>query len=106
MSLVKVIFCKYVDDRQLREHVADVYAPDDLDTTDALEYVYATTQNIASSWSKDLQHNVTLVEPLRINKDGVEIGHRSSMEDDQFVMDGTTYRVAAFGFQAWENTYD
>jgi hypothetical protein len=82
-------------------HVASVETPETGE--DALEYAYQATQNIEGSWSRpgnpDYREYVTVRAPLPQTALGQERGLRSSMMGDRFVLEGTTYEVASFGFK-------
>lgn len=94
------------------KHVADVYAPKN-DINHALDYAWRHTQNIEGSWSMgeyvnnngvnlynpDYCENVHVIEPLWVDKQGKEWGHRSSMIGDVFVIGETRYEVAPRGFE-------
>ena len=58
------------------------------------------------SWSKNMpadgNENVTVVEPLHVDDQGNEWGHRSSAMGDHFLVDGVLYKCAAVGFEAAE----
>lgn len=87
--------------------VAEVNAFEFNEVEDALEYAYRWTNNVMGSWSRkeqvfengaengDYNDNVKVLAPL--HKGGM--GLRSSMMGDRFIVDGETYRVAAFGFK-------
>jgi len=81
-------------------HTATVTTP--LTGPDALEFAFMATQNLEGSWSKpgnpDWRDSTTVVAPLRVHN-GHIYGHRSSMMGDRFVLDGTPYEVASFGFK-------
>lgn len=86
--------------------VAEVAAEGFTDVDEALEYAYRWTNNVMGSWSRDdiednsdYNPNVTRLAPL-VERNGRIFGLRSSMMGDQMIVDGTTYKVAAFGFQA------
>jgi hypothetical protein len=99
------------------DHVATVDAPEHYDVNRSLEYAYRRCQNIEGSWSMgetvkfqgdiipnfDYDPNVTVVKPLRVYEDGVEVGHRSAMMYDRMIVDGDIYEVRAFGFEKVED---
>lgn len=94
--------------------VAEVDAQHTKDIDAALEYAYRWTNNVSGSWSikqrdmtlrdgtmfenGDYNDDVTVLAPL--HKGGV--GLRSTSMFDRLVVDGTTYRVATFGFEPVE----
>lgn len=79
----------------------------------AMEYAYKKTQNIEGSWSKpsifewdgqviengDFSEDVTVMAELPVNKDGQEMGLRSTSMGDHMLIHGKKYRVAAVGFE-------
>jgi hypothetical protein len=81
--------------------------------TDALEYAYRRTQNIDGSWSKgpvmewegqehdngDYSQDITLMQPLKVDADGKEWGHRSTSMGDQILFGTAKYVVGAVGFE-------
>jgi len=81
----------------------------------ALEYAYRRTNNIEGSWSmgptikidsKEIENadysvDITVCKELKMYK-GQLYGHRSSMMNDVFEVDGTRYKVAMFGFEEVE----
>ena len=70
---------------------------------DGLEYAYRWTQNIMDSWSMkmpgDGNDRVTLMQPLHVDADGKEWGHRSTSMGDQMLLGTKKYKVAAVGFE-------
>lgn len=80
--------------------------------SDALEYAYRRTQNIEGSWSKgpviewdgethdngDYSQDITLMQPLHVDADGKEWGHRSTSMGDHIVFGTVKYKVDSFGF--------
>ena len=87
------------------KHIATVETPCAVHTEEC-EYAYRWTQNIMDSWSKNMpgdgNENVTVVEPLHVDDQGNEWGHRSSAMGDHFLVDGVLYKCAAVGFEAAE----
>ena len=90
--------------------VANVRVYSDTDVESNLEYAYRITQNVHGSWSRDKympsgdlngDYNpwIKEIKPLKVDKNSKEWGHRSTSEGDLLVLDGTTYKVAGFGFQ-------
>lgn len=85
------------------------------DVDAGLEYAYRWTNNIDGSWSKgeeivmegqlydnpDYNENVKVLAPLREFM-GRTLGHRSSSVGDMMIVDGESYKVAAFGFKKME----
>jgi len=71
--------------------------------TEALEYAYRWTQNIADSWSmkmpEDGNDDVTVVADLHVDENGKTWGLRSTSMGDQMLLGNKKYRVAAFGFK-------
>ena len=81
--------------------------------TDALEYAYRRTQNIEGSWSKgpvmewegqdhdngDYSQDITVMQPLHVDADGKEWGHRSTSMGDQILFGTVKYVVGAVGFE-------
>jgi len=85
------------------QNVAEVDAYRFDDVNEALEYAYRYTNNVMGSWSLKIGEDANDdVEVLVKREDGM--GLRSSMMGDRFIVDGTTYKVAAFGFK--EVQYD
>jgi len=86
-------------------HIATVEAPHAVHE-EACEYAYRWTQNIMDSWSKNMPQdgnaNVEVVQPLHVDEQGNEWGHRSSAMGDYFEADGTLYKCAAVGFEPAE----
>ena len=86
-------------------HIATVEAPHAVHE-EACEYAYRWTQNIMDSWSKNMPQdgnaNVEVVQPLHVDEQGNEWGHRSSAMGDHFLVDGTLYKCAAVGFEPAE----
>ena len=80
--------------------------------SDALEYAYRRTQNIEGSWSKgpviewdgeehdngDYSEDITVMQPLHVDADGKEWGHRSTSVGDHIVFGTVKYKVDSFGF--------
>ena len=80
--------------------------------SDALEYAYFRTQNINGSWSKgpviewdgeehdngDYSEDITVMQPLHVDADGKEWGHRSTSVGDHILFGTVKYRVDSFGF--------
>lgn len=78
----------------------------------ALELAYNHTQNIFGSWSQgphfadgsqnsDYSPTIQITAPYPVYN-GVELGHRSSMVGDKFVVNGVEYIVDDFGFKKVE----
>jgi hypothetical protein len=81
--------------------------------SDALEYAYRLTQNIEGSWSKgpvmewegqehdngDYSQDITVMQPLHVDADGKEWGHRSTSMGDQILFGTVKYVVGAVGFE-------
>jgi hypothetical protein len=81
--------------------------------SDALEYAYRLTQNIEGSWSKgpvmewegqehdngDYSQDITVMQPLHVDADGKEWGHRSTSMGDQILFGTAKYVVGAVGFE-------
>ena len=87
-------------------HIATVTAPHAVHK-EACEYAYRWTQNIMDSWSKNMPQdgnaNVEVVQPLHVDEQGNEWGHRSTSCGDYCEVEGQLYKVAAFGFEAVDN---
>lgn len=73
---------------------------------EALEYCWRWTNNVLGSWSKkeeesngDLNDRVTVTCELPVNKDGVRMGLRSSMQGDIFETETRDFIVGAIGFK-------
>lgn len=75
----------------------------------ALEYAWMRSQNIYGSWSKgefhesgeenhDYSPNVIVLASLKVI-DGRQIGLRSSMMGDVFMIDGDIYEAKMMGFE-------
>lgn len=93
--------------------VAEVDVQHTKDINTALEYAYRWTNNVSGSWSiklrdmtlrdgtvfenGDYNDDVTVLAPLHKG-----MGLRSTSMFDRLVVDGTTYRVATFGFEPVE----
>ena len=77
-------------------HIATVEAPHAVHE-EACEYAYRWTQNIMDSWSKNMPQdgnaNVEVVQPLHVDEQGNEWGHRSSAMGDYFEADGHSTSV-------------
>ena len=76
----------------------------ELEGTQALEYAYRWTQNIADSWSlkmpQDGNDAVTVMAELPVSKrTGERMGLRSTSVGDQMLLGTVKYRVASFGFK-------
>jgi hypothetical protein len=86
--------------------VAEVNVPVEISafgtTDECLEYAWRYTNNVDGSWSmkigSDANDNVTVLAELHTTKDGRQMGLRSSMMGDRFVVDGVEYKVAMAGF--------
>ena len=102
MTQIAVIHTAFEDTPRT---VALVDAPEG-STTEQLEYAYRWTQNIMDSWSMkgagDGNDRVTLMQPLHVDEQGNEWGHRSSAMGDYFEADGALYKCAAVGFEPAE----
>ena len=102
MTQIAVIHTAFEDTPRT---VALVDAPEG-SITEQLEYAYRWTQNIMDSWSKNMPQdgnaNVEVVQPLHVDEQGNEWGHRSSAMGDYFEADGTLYKCAAVGFEPAE----
>lgn len=85
--------------------------------TDALEYAYMRTNNIAGSWSRsaeftfagetvvneDFSEDVTVMAELPVSeRTGETMGLRSTSMGDRMLMGTTMFEVAAFGFKEVE----
>ena len=83
-------------------HIATVEAPHAVHE-EACEYAYRWTQNIMDSWSMkmpgDGNDRVTLMQPLHVDADGKQWGHRSTSMGDHMLLGTTKYKVAAVGFE-------
>ena len=70
---------------------------------EALEYAFRWTQNIMDSWSMkgaaDGNDRVTLMQPLHVDEQGKQWGHRSTSMGDHMLLGTTKYKVAAVGFE-------
>jgi hypothetical protein len=99
MTQIAVIHTAFEDTPRT---VALVDAPEGT-ITEQLEYAYRWTQNIMDSWSKNMpgdgNDRVTLMQPLHVDENGQEWGHRSTSMGDQMLVGTTKYRVAAVGFE-------
>ena len=99
MTQIAVIHTAFEDTPRT---VALVDAPEGT-VTEQLEYAYRWTQNIMDSWSKNMpgdgNDRVTLMQPLHVDENGQEWGHRSTSMGDQMLLGTTKYRVAAVGFE-------
>jgi hypothetical protein len=99
MTQIAVIHTAFEDTPRT---VALVDAPEG-SITEQLEYAYRWTQNIMDSWSKNMpgdgNDRVTLMQPLHVDENGQEWGHRSTSMGDQMLLGTTKYRVAAVGFE-------
>jgi hypothetical protein len=73
---------------------------------EACEYAYRWTQNIMDSWSMkgaaDGNDRVEVVQPLHVDEQGKQWGHRSTSMGDHMCAMGKTYEVAAVGFKQLE----
>lgn len=110
MITIKVIHVSEID----KVHVATVISPSNT-ISGALEEAYYRTQNISGSWSKgqflklqgglvenpDYSPTIQVVEPLYVDKDDNEWGHRSSMVGDIFEITNTDeiFICDTFGFR-------
>jgi hypothetical protein len=79
----------------------------------ALEYAYERTNNIMGSWSKpakfdfngqtvaneDFSEDVTVLAPLPLNRDGFQMGLRSTSVGDTIIMGESVYKVGFAGFK-------
>jgi hypothetical protein len=115
MTVVKVFYISPKEDFSGvdRVHVANVRVDESWSIENALEFAYRRTQNIMGSWSMgsrisdgfgdfidngDFSTAVDVMAPLRMYN-GRAMGHRSSMPNDEFELNGDTYRCDTFGFQ-------
>ena len=103
MTQVAVIHTAFEDTPRT---VALVDAPEG-SVTEQLEYAYRWTQNIMDSWSMkgaaDGNDRVTLMQPLHVDEQGKEWGHRSTSMGDHMQAMGKTYEVASVGFEEVES---
>ena len=99
------------------EHVATVTVPRAINTDDekdACEFAFLRTQNIFGSWSKgpffadgelneDYSEWVEVVKPLIDNWFGAtQLGHRSSMVGDRFIVNDNIYICRGVGFSLYD----
>ena len=81
----------------------DVTELHQLSRMDQLEYAYRWTNNIEGSWSMkigaDANEAVTVVAPFYTDASGKQWGHRSTSVGDCMEINGTEYKVGAFGFE-------
>lgn len=101
---------RYVIVHHSGDPVALVSCPGPWSNTDCLELAWRGTNNVEGSWSRgekfadgtynrDFSRDVTVLVGLPTDADGNEIGLRSSMVGDVFVLDGRSYKVVSYGFE-------
>lgn len=78
--------------------IADVEVDDTMSENDALETAYRLTNNIYTSWSKEPEDGVTVLEPLQVIGDKI-YGHRSTMVGDVIGFGEKAFKVASCGFE-------
>ena len=104
---ITVVHKAFREDGEAPVTVAEVTVTHTTDINEALEYAYRWTNNVMGSWSRkeevfengdengDYNDAVTVLAPLHEGGYGL----RSTSMGDEMIVDGETYRVAAFGFE-------